>query len=295
MVLARDQRVSEMLADAEEKDASITALQQDIADKESAMIELSGELRSAQEEVGGLTSVRGELEEACRLLKQDRVGREATLESLQKSLHEHVLQLQNLGEEHEESMRLLRQDVEDKEAALNASREEVARLTRMGDEQESVIIGLRQDVADKNDGMAKLSEESARVADVMAILEGQLEKVGAAVEQVETQCSLLQGRLAREQLSRQQCERQLEEALHQVLQVEQIRAAAERERELERVHEKESLETSLESACCERSRIQADCDGSVPPSNPPPLQLWLSSHLHLCSGLICCLQKATWL
>ena len=271
MVLARDQRVSEMLAEAEEKDARITALQQDIADKESAMIELSGELRSAQEEVGRqrergretaerlqerLKQVEGECEQEGQAARE----RVAELMDQVQALTAEVQRERNLVQELREMM----QRLEDAEKERSEQFSECLQVSAREKEKEEQKLRESVRMAEE-----ERREESAREADVMGILQGQLEQVGAVVEQVETQCCLLQATLAREQLSRQQCERQLEEALHQVLQVEQIRAAAERERELERVHEKELLETSLESACCERSRIQADCDGSVPPSNPP--------------------------
>ena len=139
------------------------------------------------------------------------------------------------------------------------------------------------------DGMQRAEDvgdkEQDLEADMMVAAEGQLAKLCGVVEEVEKQCNLLQERMACEQRARQQCERRLEEAILKLLQAEQIRAAGERERDLERAHEKEVLETSLESAYLERSRIEVDCDGSIPPY-PPPLPPRPPSPVFLPSSLL---------
>ena len=137
------------------------------------------------------------------------------------------------------------------------------------DESETAKPELLDHVQRLKDGMQKAKKERDKEqeleADMLVAAEGQLAKLGGVVEEVQKQCNLLQERMTCEQRARQQCERRLEEVILKLLQAELIRAAGERERELERAHEKEVLETSLESAYLERSRIEADCDGSIPP------------------------------
>jgi septal ring factor EnvC (AmiA/AmiB activator) len=80
MELAKEQHLREMLEGEKEKGA----LKQDITDKEDSMMKLSEELWSTHEEVARLTSVRGELEDAISLLRQDVGEKEAALASLKE-------------------------------------------------------------------------------------------------------------------------------------------------------------------------------------------------------------------